>query len=63
MQNDNKLFLDTLLKNAQLTRSELSRITGISTRQISNWNSGEVPKWAIAYLELHAKYLRLLDKI
>lgn len=63
MQDDNKLFLNNLLKDAKLTRAELSRITGISTRQISNWNSGEVPKWAIAYLELRAKYLRLLDKI
>lgn len=63
MQEDNKLFLNNLLKNAQLTRSELSKITGITTRQISNWNTGEIPKWAIAYLELRAKYLRLLDKI
>ena len=63
MQEDNKLFLNNLLKNAQLSRAELSRLAGISTRQISNWNTGEIPKWAIAYLELRAKYLRLLDKI
>lgn len=63
MQDGNKLFLNNLLKDAQLTRAELSRITGISTRQISNWNNREIPKWAIAYLELRAKYLRLLDKI
>ncbi|OTP97236.1 hypothetical protein B6D16_00980 [Gilliamella apicola] len=63
MQEDNKLFLNNLLKNAQLSRAELSRITGISTRQISNWNTGEIPKWTVAYLELRAKYLRLLDKI
>lgn len=63
MQEDNKLFLNNLLKNAQLSRAELSRLTGISTRQISNWNTGEIPKWAIAYLELRAKYLRLLDKV
>lgn len=63
MQEKNKLFLNNLLKNAQLTRAELSKTTGISTRQISNWNNGEIPKWAIAYLELRAKYLRLLDKI
>lgn len=63
MQEDNKLFLNNLLKNAQLTRSELSKITGITTRQISNWNTGEIPKWAISYLELRVKYLRLLDKI
>lgn len=63
MQDDNKLFLNNLLKAAQLTRADLSRITGISTRQISNWNKSDVPKWAIAYLELRAKYLRLLDKI
>ena len=49
MQENNKLFLNNLLKNAQLSRAELSRITGISTRQISNWNTGEIPKWAIAY--------------
>ncbi|MCX8581589.1 helix-turn-helix domain-containing protein [Gilliamella sp. B3482] len=55
--------MNNLLKDAQLTRAELSRITGISTRQISNWNNREIPKWAIAYLELRAKYLRLLDKI
>lgn len=63
MQDKNKLFLNHLLKDAQLTRAELSRIAGISARQISNWNSGDIPKWAIAYLELRAKYLRLLEKI
>lgn len=63
MQDEYKLFLDNLLKNAQLTRAEFSRATGISTRQISNWNNTGVPKWAIAYLELKAKHDRLLDKI
>ncbi|OCG77374.1 hypothetical protein A9G42_05570 [Gilliamella sp. Nev6-6] len=63
MQEENKLFLNNLLKEAQLTRAELSRISGVSTRQISNWNKTGVPRWAIAYLELRAKYNRLLDKI
>lgn len=77
MQGKNKLFLNDLLNSSQLTRAELSRITGVSTRQISNWNNGEVPKWAITYLELRAeniilkkenlelkeKIIKLLDKI
>ncbi len=63
MQENNELFLNNLLKDAQLSRAELSRLTGISTRQISNWNTGKIPKWAIAYLELKAKNVRLLDKI
>lgn len=62
MQDKNKLFLDKLLEDAKLTRAELSRKTGISQRQISNWNNNGVPRWAVAYLKLEVKYNKLLAK-
>lgn len=63
MQEDYKLFLNNLLKDARLNRTEFAETVGISTKQVSNWNKNGVPKWAIAYLTLLAKHLRLLDKI
>ena len=59
-----KELLDLLLHNAQLTRAELARVAGVLPNQVSRWNGrAPLPKIIIEYLELKAKYLRLLDKI
>lgn len=53
----------TLLASAQITQAELSRRLGISPTSISKWHKVGVPQYAVAYLELLAKYNRLVDKI
>ena len=52
-----------LLDSAQITQSDLSRRLGISPTSISKWHKIGVPQYAVAYLELLAKYNRLIDKI
>lgn len=53
----------TLLDSAQITQADLSRRLGISPTSISKWHKIGVPQYASAYLELLAKYNRLMDKI
>ncbi|RKV82522.1 MAG: XRE family transcriptional regulator [Neisseria sp.] len=53
----------TLLTSAQITQADLSRRLGISPTSISKWHKIGVPQYAVAYLELLAKYNRLMDKI
>ncbi|HFC8542707.1 TPA: helix-turn-helix domain-containing protein [Neisseria weaveri] len=52
-----------LLKAADINQTELSKRLGISTTSISKWHKKGAPKYAVAYLELLAKYNRLLDKL
>jgi len=52
-----------LLDSAQITQADLSRRLGISPTSISKWHKIGVPQYAVAYLELLAKYNRLIDKI
>ena len=60
-------MLDTkfkaLLDSAQITQADLSRRLGISPTSISKWHKIGVPQYVVAYLELLAKYNRLIDKI
>ena len=60
-------MLDTkfkaLLDSVQITQADLSRRLGISPTSISKWHKIGVPQYAVAYLELLAKYNRLIDKI
>lgn len=62
MQPKNTDFL-TLLEVAQITQTDLSRRLGITAAAISRWHKIGVPQYAVAYLELLAKYNRLIDKI
>ena len=65
MQPENnplKAEFDRLLSEAGVTRAELARIAGVTPTQVSRWNRG-MPKLVVEYLQLRAKYQRLLDKI
>lgn len=62
MQDKNKQFSD-LLKSSGLTQAELSDILGLTPAAVSRWHKIGVPKYAVAYLTLLAKYKRLLEKI
>lgn len=62
MQPKNTDFLK-LLSDAQITQADLSKKLGITTTAISRWHKIGVPQYAVAYLELLAKYNRLMDKI
>lgn len=62
MQPKNTDFLK-LLSDAKITQADLSKKLGITTTAISRWHKIGVPQYAIAYLELLAKYNRLIDKI
>lgn len=62
MQPKNTDFLK-LLSDAQITQADLSKKLGITTTAISRWHKIGVPQYAVAYLELLAKYNRLLDKV
>lgn len=62
MQPKNTDFLK-LLSAAQITQADLSKKLGITTTAISRWHKIGVPQYAAAYLELLAKYNRLMDKI
>ena len=48
---------------AQITQADLAKKLGITTTAISRWHKIGVPQYAAAYLELLAKYNRLMDKI
>ena len=52
-----------LLDSAQITQADLSRRLGISPTSVSKWHKIGVPQYAVAYLELLAKYNHLIDKI
>lgn len=63
MQENFKQFLDDLLKEANMTRAELARLANISPRQVSKWNHIGVPKLVVEYLQLKAKFDRLIAKL
>ncbi|RPD86285.1 transcriptional regulator [Neisseria weixii] len=52
-----------LLLDAGINQTQLSQAIGISTTSISKWHKIGVPKYAVAYLTLLAKYKRLLENI
>lgn len=52
------LFKD-LLKQAGLTKAELSRQLGLNPRTVSSWG-GNPPRYATAYIELLISYRRLI---
>nr|DAS44463.1 MAG TPA: TRP REPRESSOR/DNA COMPLEX REGULATION, REPRESSOR, DNA-BINDING, TRP [Bacteriophage sp.] len=62
MQAKNINFLN-LLADAKITQADLAKKLGITTTAISRWHKIGVPQYAVAYLELLAKYNRLMDKI
>ncbi|UOO81750.1 hypothetical protein LVJ83_12675 [Uruburuella testudinis] len=62
MQDKNQLFLD-LLQAAEMTQADLSRTFSITTAAISRWHKIGVPKYAAAYLKLHAENIRLRKQI
>ena len=47
-----------LLKNAGITKAELSRRLGINARTVSAWHSNP-PQYAVAYLKLLIQYNRV----
>ena len=53
----------TLLESAQIKQADLSRRLGTSPTTESKLHKLGVPQYAAAYLELLAKYNRLIAKI
>ena len=60
---DHTTTLNALLHDAHLTRAELSRLIGVSPRNISRWNSYGIPQYAIAYLQLRAEHIALMKRL
>lgn len=50
--------MKTLLKDAGITKAELSRRLGINARTVSAWGSNP-PQYAVAYLTLLNDYNRV----
>ena len=55
--------LKALLDAAGINQADLSRKLGISATSISKWNKSGVPQYAKSYLELLAKYNRIVSKL